>query len=1387
MGEVGPLKSLEHRLAERAGLRVLETKLVTVGSSLSDPDAASLLFRLSRQTETSTLGELLETLALNGGVENGVRSQLEAALLQWAEESRRRWRRHRGTASAAGVEEPSDGAEELLRWAGENEVDHCLELSGGRLLPWIRDDFLLWSEGELDDLTVAECLRGDHGSPMRREGLRSAARAFLWYCAGRQQVESIRSRLWSRRLDGPVLPAFSRLMRLQLRRITALPGGEAPVIFSEAPITIDDEPPQMSVRFIDVDSGGGEVETSLSLAEIDQGYLGLRCSCALGDSGGCAHRRVVLEWALDILHDGGDPLHRRMIEVAGQPGWSRLVDALRLGAREEGERASPAEELIWRLGGQGREIVIQPAIRRRTKTGRWRRGRSLSVRQCLEEGEGLSSSGDRQILSLLAVAEMVGTTRRAYEFRAYGIEGLVGHTRVFSLSQPSRAMVVERVRPVIAFVPNEDGYRLALRLGGHLVPSGKIGDYRLDQRHLVVMDEDAGRCAVSTLSAEVAELIRAIERFRGPLPLESHGVLLDGLTPYQPDVELAVPAELRGEIRPAASTVIVRFEPLDSGGLDVSLRVRPIAGGRVSWPPGEGPETVYGRAAVERFCVRRDLAEEQRQGLGLLTRLGLDVLRSAGSYRWHLESQEAALDVVAAVHEQGDRLEQQWVDGTAGWQILGVSLEDLLVRVERGSECFGVEGELVAGGERISLEVLLAAARSGARYVQLALERFLRLEAPLFEWLRQADDLLFQGRRGLSLGTSLIERAVALFDGVGSFQADEAWDELLARVAEARELELVVPEGLGVPLRSYQVEGYRWMARRSHWSAGVCLADDLGLGKVAQTVAVLQLRASRGPALVVTSEGMVASWLRDIRRVSPSLRPVRYHGRTRRAQVRKLEPGDVMVASYRALAREVELLESRRFSSFVLDNARRVSNSQSRRARAASRIRASFRLALLSTPLEGRLSELWSVFNVVNPGHLGSWEHFVARFATPIERDGDAQRRRALDELLSPFVLRRERAQVCDDLPALTETALEVEGADEERRAYDGLRRAALAQIEEAGPAKTRRRRAAIEAFTRLRQQACHPRITASAPSQLSSKQAAVLELLDLVVDQGFRAMLTCPDPSHSALMREALACKRLESVLLDDELTEDERQWQLSRWREGGAPIVLLGAEAVIDRIDPEGTDYVFHLDPWWCPSIEATGGVVRPVTVVRVALEGTIEAAALDLAARRRRRDASPFEEPTSALSLDELSELIRWGEADVTEGRTKRPAPLGRRASGKRPAPLGRRASGKRQQKRQETILLQGQRFPDLAERFVEHLDEERRKGLIRTNTTVAVYRRAVGRFADFVALRAEDELPLARWGELYLEALRSGEFQAPRSEASIARTVLRRLERFIASER
>ena len=473
------------------------------------------------------------------------------------------------------------------------------------------------------------------------------------------------------------------------------------------------------------------------------------------------------------------------------------------------------------------------------------------------------------------------------------------------------------------------------------------------------------------------------------------------------------------------------------------------------------------------------------------------------------------------------------------------------------------------------------------------------------------------------------------------------------------------PAGLGLELRPYQEEGLAWLQFLREQQLSGILADDMGLGKTAQALAHLLLEKEAGrldrPALIVLPTSLIFNWKNEAARFAPSLSILSLHGAERKARFAEIPDHDVVLTTYPLLWRDAQELTGHRYHLLILDEAQTVKNARSQGAEVVRRIDARHRLCLTGTPLENHLGELWSQFDFLLPGFLGSSNAFARYWRTPIEKQGDWQRRDLLARRIRPFILRRKKEEVARELPPKTIIVRKVELAGGQRDLYETIRVAmdSLVREEVATKGFGRSQIVILDALLKLRQVCCDPRLVKAAAAQRAKERAKLDLLMTMLpeqVDEGRRILLFSQFTSMLALIEAELKRAGLDYVILTGD-TED-RETPVRRFQAGEVPIFLISLKAGGVGLNLTAADTVIHYDPWWNPAVEnqATDrahrlGQDKPVFVYKLIIAGSIEEKILALQERKAELAAG-------ILSADSRVDL-KFGEDDL--GALFAPLPL------------------------------------------------------------------------------------------------------------------------------
>jgi superfamily II DNA or RNA helicase len=472
--------------------------------------------------------------------------------------------------------------------------------------------------------------------------------------------------------------------------------------------------------------------------------------------------------------------------------------------------------------------------------------------------------------------------------------------------------------------------------------------------------------------------------------------------------------------------------------------------------------------------------------------------------------------------------------------------------------------------------------------------------------------------------------------------------------------DIAPPQGLRLELRPYQREGLAWLQfLREHALSGI-LADDMGLGKTAQTLAHLLLEKEAGrldrPALIILPTSLIFNWKNETARFAPGLNVLSLHGPERKARFAEIPAHDVVLTTYPLLWRDAEELTQHRYHLLILDEAQTVKNARSQGAEAVRKIDARHRLCLTGTPLENHLGELWSQFDFLLPGFLGDSRQFARYWRTPIEKQGDHERRDLLARRIRPFILRRRKEDVAQELPPKTIIVRSVELEGAQRDLYETVRAAMDSKVREEIALRgfARSQIVILDALLKLRQVCCDPRLVKAMAARKVEERAKLdllMAMLPELVDEGRRILVFSQFTSMLALIESELDEAGLSYELLTGDTVD--REAAIRNFQEGTAPIFLISLKAGGVGLNLTAADTVIHYDPWWNPAVEnqATDrahrlGQDKPVFVYKLIVAGSIEEKILALQERKAELAASILSEDRSVdvkFGSDDLAALF------------------------------------------------------------------------------------------------------------------------------------------------
>ncbi len=567
----------------------------------------------------------------------------------------------------------------------------------------------------------------------------------------------------------------------------------------------------------------------------------------------------------------------------------------------------------------------------------------------------------------------------------------------------------------------------------------------------------------------------------------------------------------------------------------------------------------------------------------------------------------------------------------AGWQVeadgkLYRQAGTFKMAVRSGRDWFDLNATADFGGQAVAFPQLLAALARGE--TSIALDDGTVGMVPE-EWLKKYGLL---ARMGTVEGDNVrfSQAQVGVLDALLASRPEVTFDAQFARARDRlKQFEGVAPvdppEGFRGELREYQREGLGWLQFLRAFGFGGCLADDMGLGKTVQVLALLAEKRT-GPALVVVPKSLVFNWKQEAARFAPALKVLDHTGLTRDRTTPAFKDYDLVVTTYGTLRKDAALFAAFRFDTCILDESQAAKNAETETAKAVRLINADHRLALSGTPVENHLGELWTLFEFLNPGMLGRAALVGGAVAT---RNPDPETREILAKALRPFILRRTKDQVAKDLPAKTEQTVYCDLEAEQRTLYDELRehyrRSLLAHVDKVGLGRSKIQ--VLEALLRLRQAACHPGlIDKKRVGEGSAKLDVLLPQLTELAESGRKALVFSQFTSLLSIVKARLDAAGVTYEYLDGR-TRD-RAARVERFQtDPDCRLFLVSLKAGGVGLNLTAAEYVFLLDPWWNPAVEAQAidrshriGQTKPVFAYRLIARGTVEEKVLALQQSKR-----------------------------------------------------------------------------------------------------------------------------------------------------------------------
>jgi SNF2 family DNA or RNA helicase len=938
--------------------------------------------------------------------------------------------------------------------------------------------------------------------------------------------------------------------------------------------------------------------------------------------------------------------------------WKRSLQALIYATSHESDRPQQTTRMVWMISFEGKNISISPKEQKMTPEGERSKGRPVSLSRLYQSNKlTYLTSQDRRICAAIKKSHNPETHGVSFSFNMdKALLAMIGHPNLYLAESPMTP--VEFVEGEAELLVEERGDNLHICFAHPITPDN-INYYRETPTRVKIISINDNHRRIAQITGKDGITV--------PMSASEHVLTAIGNISSFMTVHSAIAADTSGQksgnitFVDADSTIYMHLIPYGTG-FRLEMFVKPFAEGGHYLKPGQGVENIMAEVNGKRLQTRRDLALEEEKARDIeelcpILDLAVD-MEQENDREWHLYDPDDCLQALMELQTIRDKVVIEWPEGEKLSITHKVSLNNLNLKIRTNRQnWFAMSGHLTLDqGQVIELKELLVKMKdSSGRFVEIGAGQFIALtqefrkrleDINLFSYDLPGDDseeILVHPLAALQL-EKVAKKAVT--------EADSGWQNQIQRIRDAQNFKPELPSTMQAELRVYQREGYEWLARLAHWGVGGCLADDMGLGKTLQSLAIILKLGANGPCLVVAPTSVSTNWQSEVRRFTPTINIKLFSTKDREECIRDLGKFDLLITTYTLLQQESELLSTVKWQAIILDEAQAIKNSATKRSKAAMSLQAKFKLITTGTPIENHLGELWNLFHFINPGLLGSLNSFNERFAIPIERYQDREARLKLKKLIRPFILRRIKSQVLEELPSRTEVTLDVELSQDEAHFYEALRQNAIDMLENASDKKGRHLQILTE-IMKLRQACCNPRLLDANTSIESSKLLVFASVIEELLASRHKALVFSQFIGHLSIIREYLDKQGVSYQYLDGSTSSKQRKKRVDAFQSGQGDLFLISLKAGGLGLNLTAADYVIHMDPWWNPAIEDQAsdrahriGQTRPVTIYRLVCKNTIEEKIVKLHQEKRDLAGSLLEgsDISAKMTSEDLLDLIK-----------------------------------------------------------------------------------------------------------------------------------------------
>lgn len=885
--------------------------------------------------------------------------------------------------------------------------------------------------------------------------------------------------------------------------------------------------------------------------------------------------------------------------------WEYVLESLSSKKMEQIKDAEQSERLAYYMQDIN-DNVCEVRQQQILKSGAWSAGKAIGYNNFMA----------------MPKENMQPEDIRIQERERYGNKGSNYYVSLANvlpeMTSHSRLYVGKWAPYSIVTVSEEMPYLIIERSNSEFTIKSNVPEEQVDKDYLIV-SRGASSINYLRMTPELRPYFSQLLDL-GKFPLDAEEQLSRFLESLRGKVEVHS-SLIRGgstlETVKGTSNITLQMRPQGKDAYIVSIFCRPLSDGRAQCEPGEGSSVIFDISGPTRVCVERDLEQERNNYCNIVN----GVEGTLPPEKTFQVDAFGLLPILDFIRQQGENCPYvvEWPEGhklRLNSRSTASQWNATLKKNKNG--WFEMEGSVqLDDNTKVSVaELLDLIGQSKNRFIRLGEGEYIALSERLHRQLMGLDALVSRQRGRLQMSAfSAALLDTSIIDGELHLEVDPELIEIRKRILDSSEYKPEIPTTLNATLRGYQIEGYQWIARLNSWGAGALLADDMGLGKTMQTIAYLLFKAHEGPALVIAPASVAPNWKSEIEKFAPSLNvSILNFIANRSTFISEAKAGDVVICTYGLLLSVKTEITQKEWTTAVLDEAHVIKNRGAKTSGVAMQLKTKYRIMLTGTPVQNHLGELWNLFQFVNPGLLGSYEDFSHRFIGPIEVAKDKERQQQLDRIVHPFMLRRTKEKVLDELPEKTEIYQTVELSSEEMAVYEIIRERAQHMLESENSEKVSIN--ALAEITRLRQASCAAQLVEKNWKGKSSKIEALIDALEPIVESGDAALVFSQFTSFLAIVLKELEKAGIPYLYIDGTVSVKERQKLVEQFQNGECPIFVISLKAGGLGLNLTRANYVFHLDPWWNPAIEQQAtdrahrmGQHNAVTVYHFLSSGTIE----------------------------------------------------------------------------------------------------------------------------------------------------------------------------------